>query len=179
MGDQPGVVTSSVRKLCCQGCGATLPVEAGIRFLTCNYCQARLEIVSDEASTHTRRLEGLDQRTRKIEREVEVIRLQGELKHLDEAWAKYEARVDPRDEKGRSNGSSGALILFGLIGVIVGISLLFSDTWWMGIVLVPAGVWFSVKAFRWEMNRGRAIQGMRLQYELRRKQILQRMGGGR
>lgn len=134
--------------------------------------------MTDEASTHTKLLEGLDQRTRKIEREVEVIRLQGELKHLDEAWAKYEARVDPRDEKGRSNGSSGALIMFGLIGVIVGISLLFSDTWWMGIVLIPAGVWFSVKAFRWEMNRGRAIQGMRLQYELRRKQILQRMGGG-
>lgn len=135
--------------------------------------------MSDEASTHTRLLEGLDQRTRKIEREVEAIRLQGELKHLDEAWAKYEARVDPRDEKGRSNGSGGGLMALGLLGLGVGVMILFSDLWWMGIVLVPAALWFLVKAFRWEMNRGRAIQGMRFQYEMRRKQILQRMAGGR
>lgn len=172
-------VMSSVRKLCCQGCGATLPVEQGIRFLTCNYCHARLEIVSDESSTHTRLLEGLDERTRKIERDVEAIRLQGELKHLDEAWVKYEARVDPRDAKGRSDGSSGGLMMFGLIGLFIGIALLFSDAWWMGLVLAPAALWFTAKAFRWEMNRGRAIQGMRLQYEMRRKQILQRMSGGR
>lgn len=171
-------MTGSIRKLCCQGCGATLPVESGIRFLTCNYCHARLEIVSDEASTHTKLLEGLDQRTRKIEREVEVIRLQGELKHLDEAWAKYEARVDPRDEKGRSNGSGGGMMALGLVGLTGGVMLLFSEHWWMGIVLAPAALWFLMKAFRWEMDRGRAMQGARLQYELRRKQILQRMGGG-
>jgi hypothetical protein len=172
-------VPTAIRKLCCQGCGATLPVAESIRFLTCNYCNARLEIVSDESSTHTRLLEGIDERTKKIERDVAAIRLQGELKHLDEAWAKYEARVDPKDAKGRSDGSSGTLMLFGLIGLVIGIALLFSDAWWMGLVLAPAALWFSVKAFRWEMNRSRAIQGMRLQYEMRRKQLLQRMGGGR
>ena len=152
-----------------------MPVAEGIRFLTCNYCDARLEIVRDESSTHTRLLEGLDQRTKKIERDVEAIRLQGELKHLDEAWAKYQARVDPRDDKGRGDGSGGTLILFGVIGLAVGIALLFSDAWWMGILLASPALWFSTKAFRWEMNRSRAIQGTRLQYEMRRKQVHQRL----
>ena len=175
----PDAVSTTIRKLCCQGCGATLPVTAGVRFLTCNYCHARLEVVEDQATTHTRLLEGLEERTRKIERDVEAIRLRGELKHLDEAWSKYEARVDPRDGKGRREGSGGTLILFGLFGLVLGIALFFSEAWWMGAALAPAAAWFLVKAFRWEMNRARTIQGMQMQYEMRRKLLLQRMNGGR
>ena len=151
----------------------------GIRFLTCNYCNAHLEIVQDQATTHTRLLEGIERRTKKIERDVESIRIQGDLKHLDEAWAKYEARVDPRDERGRRTEPTGGLFGIGLVGLVIGIALLFSEVWWMGIVLAPAAAWFMVKAFRWEMNRGRIIQGMRLQYEMRRKMLLQQKNGGR
>ena len=151
----------------------------GIRFLTCNYCHAHLEIVQDQATTHTRLLEGIERRTKKIERDVEAIRIQGDLKHLDEAWAKYEARVDPRDERGRRTEPTGGLFGIGLVGLVIGIALLFSEVWWMGIVLAPAAAWFMVKAFRWEMNRGRIIQGMRLQYEMRRKMLLQQKNGGR
>ena len=151
----------------------------GIRFLTCNYCHAHLEIVQDQATTHTRLLEGIERRTKKIERDVEAMRIQGDLKHLDEAWAKYEARVDPRDERGRRTEPTGGLFGIGLVGLVIGIALLFSEVWWMGIVLAPAAAWFMVKAFRWEMNRGRIIQGMRLQYEMRRKMLLQQKNGGR
>ncbi len=151
----------------------------GIRFLTCNYCNAHLEIVQDQATTHTRLLEGIERRTKKIERDVEAMRIQGDLKHLDEAWAKYEARVDPRDERGRRTEPTGGLFGIGLVGLVIGIALLFSEVWWMGIVLAPAAAWFMVKAFRWEMNRGRIIQGMRLQYEMRRKMLLQQKNGGR
>lgn len=150
----------------------------GVRFLTCNYCHAHLEIVQDQATTHTRLLEGIEQRTRKIERDVEAIRIQSDLKHLDEAWARYEARVDPRDERGRRTEPTGGLFGIGLVGLVIGIALLFSEVWWMGVALAPAAAWFMVKAFRWEMNRGRIIQGMRLQYEMRRKMLLQQRGGG-
>ncbi|MCW1922750.1 hypothetical protein OKA05_09315 [Luteolibacter arcticus] len=172
-------MNTTVRQLCCQGCGASLPVTEGIRFLTCNYCNARLEVVQDQATTHTRLLEGIEQRTKKIERDVEAIRIQGELKHLDEAWAKYEARVDPRDQHGRRTEPAGGIIVIGLIGVVVGIALLFSEVWWLGVFLAPAAAWFMVKAFRWEMNRARIFQGMRLQYEMRRKMLIQQKNGGR
>jgi len=172
------VVNTTVRQLCCQGCGATLPVTEGVRFLTCNYCHAHLEIVQDQATTHTRLLEGIEQRTKKIERDVEVLRIQGELKHLDEAWAKYEARVDPRDERGRRAEPTGGIFGIGLVAFVIGIALCFTDVWWMGIALAPAAAWFMVKAFRWEMNRARIVHGMRLQYEMRRKMLLQQRSGG-
>lgn len=151
----------------------------GLRFLTCNYCNARLEIVEDAATTHTRLLEGIEQRTKKIERDVEAIRLRGELDQLDEAWAKYEARVDPRDEKGRRTEPVGGIMAVGLVGFVVGVALLLSEAWWMGVFLAPAAAWFLVKAFRVEMNRGRIHHGMKLQYEMRRKMLIQRMNGGR
>jgi len=173
------VVNATVRQFCCQGCGATLPVSEGIRFLTCNYCNARLEIVENEATTHTRLLEGIDQRTRKIERDVEVIRIEHDLKRLDEAWAKYEARVDPKDDRGRRTENSGAGIAMGLAGVTIGIVMLSSDVWWMGLVVVPLAGWFMVRSFCFEMDRARIMQGMRLQYETRRKALLQRRNGMR
>ncbi|HEY1123104.1 MAG TPA: hypothetical protein VGE67_15935 [Haloferula sp.] len=168
-----------VRQLCCQGCGAALPVTEGIRFLTCNYCHAHLEIVQDQATTHTRLLEGIEQRTKKIERDVETIRIQNDLKQLDEAWSNYQARYDPRDERGSRDEPTGGLIGLGLVGVIVGIVLLRSDAWWLGMVLAPASAWFMVMAFRWEKERSRILQGARLQYEMRRKMLLQRRSGGR
>ena len=65
---------TTVRKICCQGCGATLPVEDGVRYLTCNYCDARLEVVSNAATSHTRLLEEIGDRTDRIERKLDAIR---------------------------------------------------------------------------------------------------------
>jgi hypothetical protein len=66
-----------------------------------------------------------------------------------------------------------------LVGCVIGIALLRSEVWWIGIALAPAAAWFRVKAFRWEMNRARVIQGMKLQYEMRRKMLLQQRNSGR
>ena len=172
-------MNATVRQFCCQGCGATLPVSEGIRFLTCNYCNSRLEVVQDEATTHTRLLDGIDQRTKKIERDVEVIRIQADLKQLDEAWARYDARVDPKDERGRPTSSPGGAIFLGVIGVGIGIVLLATEAWWLGLLVLPAAGWFMVKAFCWEMDRARVIEGVRLQYETRRKVLLQKANRGR
>ena len=154
-------------------------MEKEKRFLRCSYCNARLEIVPDQAAADARLSDGIERRTKKIERDVETLRIQGDLKNLDEAWAKYEARVDPRDERGRSTEPAGGIMTIGLVGLVVGIALLFTEAWWMGVPLAPAAAWFLVKAFRWEMNRARIIQGMRLQYEMRRKMLVQQRSGGR
>ncbi|MCW1886093.1 hypothetical protein OKA04_15245 [Luteolibacter flavescens] len=169
-------MNATVRQLCCQGCGATLPVTEGIRFLTCNYCSARLEIVEDHATTHTRLIEGIERRTKKIERDVEVLRLHADLKRLDEAWARYEARVDPRDERGRQvpNGLLG----IGLVGVVVSLSVLISEAWWLGLLIASVAVWFVIHGFRSEMDKGRIIHGMKTEYERRRKMLIQQINGG-
>ena len=152
-------------------------MKEDVRFLKCSYCNARLEIAQDQATLPSRKSEGIERRTKKIERDLEALRIQGDLKQLDEAWARYESRVDPRDPRGRRTEATGGLFGIGLVGFVIGIALLRSEVWWMGIVLAPAAAWFMVKAFRWEMNRARVIQGMKLQYEMRRKMLLQRSGG--
>jgi hypothetical protein len=172
-------VNTTIRQLCCHGCGAPLPVSEDVRFLRCSYCNARLEIVQDQATLRNRQSEGIERRTKKIERDVAALRIQGDLKQLDEAWARYESRVDPRDPRGRRTEPTGGLFGIGLVGFVIGIALLRSEVWWMGIALAPAAAWFLVKAFRWEMNRARVIQGMRLQYEMRRKMLIQQRNGGR
>ena len=169
------VMEGRIRKLCCQGCGATLPVAEGIRFVSCNYCDARLEIVEDAATTHTRLLDEIDRRTRKIEEVVDKLQLQRELERLEKSWDKYEAQVNPKDAKGRSTNSSGSLILFGGLGAIVGAALLFSELWWIGLVILPASLWFIWGSIKFEMRAGQLHQACRLKYEMRRRQILQQL----
>ena len=52
-----------VTKACCQGCGADLQIDETIRFVTCNYCNARLEVVHDTTVTHTRQLDKIEKTT--------------------------------------------------------------------------------------------------------------------
>jgi DNA-directed RNA polymerase subunit RPC12/RpoP len=75
-----------VMKLCCQGCGADLQVTEEVRFVTCNYCQSKLEIVRDASVTHTRVLEKLERTTERIAGNLKVIELQNDLERLDREW---------------------------------------------------------------------------------------------
>ena len=65
-----------ITKVCCQGCGADLPVDESIRFGTCNYCHARLEIVHDPTVTHTRLLEDIALNTGRSADRLHVLELQ-------------------------------------------------------------------------------------------------------
>ena len=77
----------NVRKLCCQGCGADLEVDDSIRFVNCNYCGARLEIVRDASTTHSRLLDKIERRTGEMAGELKIIRLQNDLEQLDRELA--------------------------------------------------------------------------------------------
>jgi hypothetical protein len=75
-----------ITRVCCQGCGANLEVDETIRFVTCNYCQARLEVVHDASTTHTRVLEEIREDTRRMVDNLRVIELQNDLERLDREW---------------------------------------------------------------------------------------------
>jgi hypothetical protein len=112
----------SARKLCCQGCGADLEVAEGIRFVTCNYCGARMEIVHDATTTHSRVLDKIEKTTGEMAGDLKVIRLQNELEQLDREWEQERSRFLTRDKNGNaSEPSPAAAIVGGVLAIGFGI----------------------------------------------------------
>ncbi|MEM1085538.1 MAG: hypothetical protein AAGI48_15615 [Verrucomicrobiota bacterium] len=116
----------SVRKVCCQGCGADLEIEEGIRFVNCNYCGAKLEIVSNRTTTHSRVLEKLEKRSDEMAEDLKVIRLQNELEKLDREWAQEKQRFMVSGKDGeKSLPSTAGSMIGGVIAIVFGV-------FWMG-----------------------------------------------
>lgn len=112
----------SVRKLCCQGCGADLEVDESIRFVSCNYCGARLEIIRDASTTHSKLLDQIERRTGEMAGDLKVIRLQNELEQLDREWSSERAKFLVTNKRGEvSEPSPVGAMIGGLIAVIFGI----------------------------------------------------------
>src|SRR3954464_7478038 len=78
--------TTQVINVACNKCGASLPVTAGTRFVTCAYCGSQLEIPRSGSAVYTEVLQSIDQRTQRIEQDVEQIKRQNELEQLDRDW---------------------------------------------------------------------------------------------
>ncbi|WP_353566761.1 hypothetical protein [Haloferula sargassicola] len=78
-----------VSKVACQQCGADLEVDENVRFVTCRYCSSRLEIVHDPSVSYSKILDDVMRRQDAVEHEVRLLRLERELRKLEETWATY------------------------------------------------------------------------------------------
>lgn len=115
-----------VTKVCCQGCGADLEVDESIRFVNCNYCGAKLEIVHDRTTTHSRVLEKLEKKSDEMAGDLKVIRLQNELEKLDREWDREMQGFMVTGKNGQKSLPSGAgSMAGGVIAIIFGVI-------WMG-----------------------------------------------
>ncbi|BCX50007.1 hypothetical protein HAHE_39150 [Haloferula helveola] len=111
-----------VTKVCCQSCGADLDVDESIRLVTCNFCGARLEIVHDETTTHSRLLQELGEKTDRMAGEIKVLRLQNELEQLEREWQSAREGLMITGKNGNRSVPSVAGSLFaGGMMIVVGI----------------------------------------------------------
>jgi hypothetical protein len=111
-----------ITKVCCQGCGADLQIDETIRFATCNYCHARLEIVHDSTVTHTRLLEDIGRTTERMAGNLRVIELQNDLERLDREWGNRRESFMVTGKHGRrSLPSEAGSIAGGVIAIVAGI----------------------------------------------------------
>ena len=111
-----------ITKVCCQGCGADLQVDESIRFATCNYCHARLEIVHDPTVTHTRLLEDIGRTTERMAGNLRVIELQNDLERLDREWENRRESFMVTGKHGhRSLPSEAGSVIGGVIAIVAGI----------------------------------------------------------
>jgi hypothetical protein len=111
-----------ITKVCCQGCGADLEVDENVRYVTCNYCHARLEVVHDTSVTHTRILQDLQKNTERMAGNLQVIELQNDLERLDREWeSRKEGSMVSGKHGHRYLPSQGASIAGGVFAIVFGV----------------------------------------------------------
>ncbi|MGL4400206.1 MAG: hypothetical protein ACRCXD_10085 [Luteolibacter sp.] len=114
-----------VTKVCCQGCGADLQIDESIRYVTCNYCNARLEVVHDPSVTHTRQLDKIEETTNHLSKKMRVLELQNSIEHIDREWEKFRQSVSARSQDGQLvEPTTENAFVNGIIGFVVGICIL-------------------------------------------------------
>ena len=176
IGDDAEPAGSTVRKLCCQGCGATLPIDEGVRFLTCNYCHSRLEVVRDRETTHTKLLDGLEARTSRIERKLDVVELRSRLSELDAAWNRYRESVSSRDKAGNLHPPAMDLVLgmTAICGVAAAVLvvMLATELPVLAAAIAIAGFFLTKLCWKNQSLKVRSYEASRAQYEVRRRNLL-------
>ena len=114
-----------ITKVCCQGCGADLQIDESIRFVTCNYCHAQLEVVHDTSVTHTRQLDKIERTTDGLAKKVNIIELQNDVEHLDREWESFRTKVLVRGPDGQLvEPSTAEFFGMGIMAVIAGLGII-------------------------------------------------------
>lgn len=119
-------------RLACDGCGADIELPGDARFVTCRYCDARLEVRRTEGAAFTRvraRVEKVERRTDALEKEVHRLEkersLEREIDALEREWAERRERLMNRGKDGSltvpTRGSAVAIaVSAGLAGLLFG-----------------------------------------------------------
>ena len=116
----------------CNHCGGPLQVPPDARFITCAHCGSRLEVHRTGSAVYTQVLDAIDQRTQRIEQDVQAIKRQNELEQLDREWQMRREQYLTRDRNGNTvqPGAGGGIVillgslLVGAFGIFWTVSLL-------------------------------------------------------
>jgi len=166
-----------ISKVCCQSCGASLDISEDVRFATCNYCHANLEIIHEPTITHSRLLENLDRRTANLAESVRVLELQNELEQLDRSWDIYREGALVRGKNGHvSEPSAGSSIIGGIVMIAFGIFFAVQAGSmgapgifpFFGVVMVLMAVFSMVKG----SARASEFSSRQQQYEFTRRRLI-------
>ena len=170
----------SVKKVCCQGCGADLDVSEGLRYVTCNFCGASLEIIHDRTTTHSRVLEKLEKQSAEMAGDLKVIKLQNELERIDREWAGERANYLVKDKDGHRHEPSvagsviggGVAIVFGVIWMVFAASMGAPGFFPLfGLVFIGFALFGMINS----TSKAGKLQNQREQYERKREKVLREL----
>ena len=165
----------------CNHCGGPLDVPPGTRFVTCAHCGSRLEIHRTGNALYTEVLDAIDQRTREIADDVDVIRRQNEIERLDREW---QMRREELLVHGKRGSTSAPSAVGGFFAIILALGF---GIFWMSIALRQGGGPFALfgllfigvgvaSGISMIVKAGKYTESQR-EYESRRAQLM-RSGGG-
>lgn len=108
----------------CNNCGAPLPVPESTRYLTCQYCDTRLEVVRKGNAAFTKVLGELQERTDQISSEVRRLQLENELLKVEQNWDRESNELKYRGQDGSGfEPSAAGGVFFVVLAVVAAIVL--------------------------------------------------------
>ncbi|MGB6221154.1 hypothetical protein [Haloferula sp.] len=164
-----------VTKVACQSCGANLTIDESIRFVTCGYCSAQLEIVHDPSAVYSKTLDDVVKRQDAVEDELRVLRLEKSLQRIEQEWENFRIRVSSKSENGTivEPGKAGP-ILFGIFATILCVFLFgfgLSERIWLIAILGVAGIALSYLITQHGLRRAKEFAHMRTRYLQKRTKL--------
>jgi hypothetical protein len=112
----------ALESLDCNNCGAPIEVPEGVQFMRCGHCGSRLKVHRDASAHYTEVLERIEKTTRQLEDEVRTLRLQNEIRDLDEAWRVRRESLLVRNKDGSlSRPSAAGGIVSMIVTIFIGI----------------------------------------------------------
>ena len=154
----------------CNNCGAPLEASRKARFVTCTFCDARLEIKQEGAAAWTEVLEDLRTEVRKLQR-------RSDLEQLDREWERERQEYMVRGKHGHVSAPSKAGAVLPLIFVVP------FGLFWTGMAssmnapsLFPLfGILFIVFAIAMAMStfsKAQQLEEARNRYQSRRRKLM-------
>ncbi|MCA8991686.1 MAG: hypothetical protein KDA69_09235 [Planctomycetaceae bacterium] len=118
----------------CNNCGAPLPVPESTRYLTCQFCDTRLEVVREGNAAFTKVLGELQERTDQISSEVRRLQLENELLKVEQNWDRESNDLKYRGQDGRGfEPSAAGGVFFIVLAVAAAIILLLLGEIFLGV----------------------------------------------
>ncbi len=138
-----GVSVMELNAIVCVKCGAPLQVPHEVRFVTCRHCGVCLEIKQTESVVYATQIAQIDQRTERIEQQLEQMNLRRELELLDSDWTKVGSKLDADPFLMMFCGA-----MIAIAGLIVAVATLVGQSGWGGVVtalgIAGVGVFMTV-----------------------------------
>ncbi|MFC7337963.1 hypothetical protein ACFQY0_12295 [Haloferula chungangensis] len=164
-----------VTKVACQSCGANLSLDESIRFVTCGYCSAQLEIVHDRSTIHSKILNEVIKRQDAVEQELRILRLEKKIQRLESEWENFRQRVCSKDRQGNlvePNRYSPAIM--GVCAWTLGLIIIVAsgpNEQWLGLIIGLAILIVSYFVTRHGIRRAKEFAAMRSRYLHKRTQL--------
>ena len=106
----------------CNNCGGPLDVPVKARFVTCGFCNCRLEVQQTGNTFSTEVIEQLIQQTNQIQDDVEYLKRKAAIAELDEEWKSQKSKFTVRSKGGRvSVPTQTDAFIQGFLGIIFAI----------------------------------------------------------
>ena len=166
-----------VLNIACNNCGGPLEVPKKVRYLTCSFCDSRLEVQKSGSAYYTNVLEAVQD----IRHDVETLKLQNQLSQIDREWGQERSTMMVRGQHGHSSVPSqfGAIVI--MILPVIFLAVVFSITPMselggsFGIFVLP--VVFVVAIGFWHFNKAKRYEERKRHYQQRRRKLMRELSG--
>lgn len=150
--------------LSCNHCGAPLEVPPKTRFVTCGFCEARLQVVHTGSSYYTEVHEAVAE----IREDVKALKRDAVIDRLDRDWERRSIELSHRDKHGRISrpsvaGSAIGAAALGIMAVFLLASGVFAELVLVPVVLILVAIVFGIAGIGKAQKYEREYQSYRQQ----------------